>query len=194
MTILKGIFIVAGAAVLVAGGVFAWSSFNRAQIIVSHSRLTRLEVGLLNDTCEMCHRRESDFYRGNLKVRVARPAWKGPVACTDCHDFIRQEPVAQKCVECHTASYLIFLTEWTAGFDEEIALIAKKLKRAESALARAPREDVLVARAERLVNEARAGLDLVKRPVGAHHPDAARALLEVARQKAEKALAIAARR
>jgi len=120
MRILKGIFIVAGAAMLVAAGVFAWSAFNRAQIRVSHSRLTRLEVGLLNDTCEMCHRRESDFYRGNVKVSVARAAWKGPVTCTDCHDFIRQEPVAQKCVESHTASYLIFLAEWTAGFDEEM--------------------------------------------------------------------------
>jgi hypothetical protein len=194
MTILKGIFIVAGMAVLVAGGAFAWSSFNRAQNIVSHSRLTRLEVGLLNDTCEMCHRRESEFYRGNVKVSLARPAWKGPVTCTDCHDFIRKEPVAQKCVECHTASYLIYLTEWTTGFDEELALIDKKLKRAESALARAPREDVLVTRAKRLVKEAREGLDLVKRPIGAHHPDAARALLAVANQKAEKALAIAARR
>jgi len=48
MTILKGSFIVAGVAGLVAGGAFGWSSFNRAQTIVPHSRLTRLEVGLLN--------------------------------------------------------------------------------------------------------------------------------------------------
>lgn len=105
---------------LVAAGVFAWSSFNRAQIIASHSRLTRLEVGLLNDTCEMCHQRETKLYRGEVNtgpVRV-RQAWKGPVTCTDCHDFVSKAAVSQKCVECHTASYLIFLTEWTTGFDE----------------------------------------------------------------------------
>jgi hypothetical protein len=194
MTIPKGIFMVAGAAVLVAAGVFAWSSFNRAQIIVSHSRLTRLEVGLLNDTCEMCHWPESEFYRGQVKVSLARPDWKGPVTCTDCHDFVHKEPVAQKCVECHTTSYLLFLTEWTTGFDEEIALIAKRLQRAESALARAPREDVLVPRAKKLAKEAREALDLIKRGRGVHHPDAAHALLAVARQKAENALAIEARR
>lgn len=194
MTIPKGIFIVAGAAVLVAAGVFAWSSFNRAQIIVSHSRLTRLEVGLLNDTCEMCHRPESEFYRGNVKVSLARPDWKGPVTCTDCHDFVRKEPVAQKCVECHTTSYLAFLTEWSAGFGEEMALIAKKLKRAESALAAGPRGGVAVARAGRLVKEAREGLEVIRRAQGVHHPEAAQALLAVARQKAEKALDAIARR
>ena len=194
MTILKGSFIVAGVAGLVAGGAFAWSSFNRAQTMVSHSHLTRLDVGLLNETCEMCHRQESDFYRGNVKVSLARPAWKGPVTCTDCHDFVSKAAVSQKCVECHTASYLVLLTEWTRGFDEEVAMLAKKLKRAESALAIAPRGGVLAIRAGRLLKEARDGLELVKRAQGVHHPEAAQAILAVARQKAEKALDIVAHR
>jgi len=42
------------------------------------------------------------------------------------------------------------------------------------------------------VKEARAALDLVKGARGAHNPTAAEALLEVARRKAEEAMARAA--
>ena len=197
MTILKRVFLVGGAAALfaalVAGSVLAWFWWNRIQNKVSHRYLTKLEVGLLNDTCEMCHRPESEFYRGNVKISLARRVWKGPVTCTDCHDFVRNEAVSQKCVECHTASYLVFVTEWTTGFVEEMAFIAKKLERTESVLAAAPRGGLLVTRAARLVREARAELGLVQRAQGVHHPETAYALLAVARQKAEKALDIVAR-
>jgi len=159
-----------------------------AQDILSHGYLTRLEVGLLNDACEMCHRLETDLYRGNVGVRLARRAWKGPVTCTDCHDFAVNKTVSEKCVECHPPRYAAFLTEWGTGFDEEAALVQRKLERVESTLARVPRESVLARRAGRLMKEAREALDLVQRGRAAHHPEAAESLLLMARRKAGEAL------
>jgi hypothetical protein len=176
---------------LVGGGVLMWTESLGRQI--RHKIPHR---SLRNEQCKSCHRAETEFYRGDVKASLVRvkPAWKGPVTCTDCHDFALNQTVSQKCVECHTVSYLAFLTEWTIGFDEEVALIAEKLKRAKSALANAPREGLLVTRAERLMKEAQEALDLVKRGQGAHHPDASELLLVIARQKAQKAIEIAARR
>lgn len=187
------LLVVAVGAALVAGGAFAWRWWNRTQNIVSHAHLTRLEVGLLNDTCEMCHRPETQLYRGNVKTRPVRQAWKGPVTCTDCHDFVTKQPVSQKCVECHTPRYVVFLAEWGAGFDAEVGLIGKELKRAESALVGIPRNSLLARRADRLMKEAREALDLVKHGRGAHHPEAARLLLDVARRRATELFEIAAR-
>lgn len=193
MTIGITLLAVVGGALLVTGGAFAWRWWNRAQNLVSHGYLTRLEVGLLNDTCEICHRRETDLYRGNVRAHLARPAWKGPVTCTDCHDFALRRTVNQKCVECHTARYEAFLTEWKTGFDEEAALIGKRLKRIESSVATLPREGLLGRRAERLLREAREALDLVKQGRGAHHPEAAEALLVTARHRAKELLETVAR-
>jgi hypothetical protein len=181
------------AAMLVGGGILAWRWLNRTQNLVSHAQLTRLEAGLLNDTCEICHRRETELYRGNVKAHLARPAWKGPVTCTDCHDFALRRTVNEMCVECHTARYEAFLTEWKTRFDEEAALIGKRLKQIESGVASLPREGFLVRRAERLMKEAREALDLVKQGRGAHHPEAAEALLVLARHRAKELLETVAR-
>lgn len=184
---------VAGAMVfsMAGGGLLGWTANLGGQV-----RLRVPHANLRNELCESCHRAETEFYRGDPITSLVRmkPAWKGPVTCTDCHDFVLGQAVSQKCVECHTARYLAFLTEWTTGFDEEVALIAEKLKRAESALADAPREGMLVARAERLIRGAREALELVARGRGAHHPANAESLLGIARQKAQKAIEITARR
>lgn len=188
-----GIIAVMVAAVLVGGGASAWRWWNRMQNLVSHARLTRLEAGLLNETCEICHRRETELYRGNVRAQLVRRAWKGPVTCTDCHDFALKRTVSQKCVECHTAGYEVFLTEWTTGFDEEAAVIGRRLKQLEAAVAVLPREGFLVRRAERLMKEAREALDLVEQGRGAHHPEAADALLVIARRKERELLETVAR-
>jgi hypothetical protein len=184
---IPGWFLIVTLAVSIAGGaLMAWT--------VSLDGLKVPHRSLRGEYCESCHQQESEFYRGNVKVTLVGRTWKGPVTCIDCHDFIRKEGVGQKCIECHTTSYLVFLEEWTSGFDEERALIEKKVQRAESALAGGPGVDVVGARVEKLVRESREALERVRRGPGVHHPEAARALLTLARQKADRALDLSVRR
>jgi len=173
---------------LLIGGVGASFWFSRPQSTINHTLIT-------SNYCEMCHRPEAELYRGDVKIRLVgiRPSWKGPVTCNDCHDYILHQSMSQRCVECHSAPYLVFLTEWTTGFDEEMKLIANKLQRVESALAGAAPGNVLGIRAKRLLKETREILDFVKKGRAVHNPNVARALLTVARQKSEQALDAVAR-
>jgi hypothetical protein len=85
------------------------------------------------------------------------------------------------------------MTEWTAGFDKDTSRVSASLKRAEAALASLRRVGRQAADAEALVREARSTLDLVRRARAAHNPVLADALLETARQKAERAATQAGR-
>ncbi|MBI3456718.1 MAG: hypothetical protein HY002_13150 [Candidatus Rokubacteria bacterium] len=150
---------------------------------------------LQNDRCESCHRAQAAFYRGQAQtdlVKVEPNAMADAVPCTGCHDFTlkhSRQAVGQKCVGCHDASYAAFLGEWTTGLDEEAARVSAILRRAEATLAGARRAGRETGDADALVKEARRALSLVRGARGAHNPGVAAALLEVARQKAEAALA-----
>jgi hypothetical protein len=103
--------------------------------------------------------------------------------------------VAGKCAGCHDAAYTAFLDEWTAGFDKEATAVRDVLKRAETVLARQRGAGRPVAAdAAAAVTEARRALALVQKSRGVHNPPAAEALLQVARKKAEEALARSAPR
>jgi len=78
-------------------------------------------------------------------------------------------------------------------FDEEVALIRRKLARVESMRAGAPRGGLLARRAERLMKEAREALDFVERGRAAHHPEAAELLLLIAGRNARALLEAGAR-
>jgi hypothetical protein len=113
------------------------------------------------------------------------------VGCTGCHDWSgkhSRRAVAGKCTGCHDAAYSAFLDEWTAGFDKEAGAVRDILKRAESALARSGRGS-RAAEANGAVAQARQALLLVQKARGVHNPSAAEALLQIARKKAEEALA-----
>jgi hypothetical protein len=115
------------------------------------------------------------------------------VGCTGCHDWSKQhsrQAVAQQCVGCHDRSYTSFLAEWTSGLDKTAAESRRALGRAQAALARARSAGRKDPEAEALVKESRQALDLVQRARGVHNPAAAEALLEVAREKAQAALAL----
>ena len=153
-----------------------------------------------NDRCESCHRAQSAFYRGTVEgapATIEPNVMVDPVPCTGCHDFARKhsrQAVGQKCVGCHEPPYLALLEEWTAGFDKDAAQASAALRRAETVLDRARRAGQKTADADLLVKDARSALALVRQARGVHNPGAADALLELARQKAEEALALAGRR
>jgi hypothetical protein len=140
-----------------------------------------------NDRCESCHRVQSAFYRGTTKSALAKVGpnvMAGAVGCTGCHDMAKKhsrQAVGDTCVGCHDAAYTGFLTEWTAGTDQEIARTAAAVRRAE-ARARGGRA---TAEARAAVKEAGEALALVRRARPVHNPDAAAALLEAARKKVE---------
>ena len=152
-----------------------------------------------NERCESCHRAQGTFYRGQDKagpVQLEPNAMAGAVGCTGCHDWSRRhsrKAVAEKCAGCHDAAYTAFLDEWTAGFDKEAGAVRDILKRAETALARSGRGG-RAAEANGAVAEARQALLLVQKARGVHNPSAAEALLQIARKKAEEALARSAQR
>ena len=109
--------------------------------------------------------------------------------CTGCHDLARKhsrQAVGEKCVGCHDAAYTSFLGDWTTGLDQSTARASDAVRRAQAALGgRKPRD----ATADTLLRDAREALTLVQKARGAHNPAAAEVLLELARQKAEQALA-----
>lgn len=138
-----------------------------------------------NERCESCHRVQSAFYRGETKAGLAKA---GPnvmanvVGCTGCHDMAKKHSrgaVGEKCVGCHDAAYTSFLTEWTAGTDQDITKTAAAVRRAEGLGRRASAQD----RAD--VKEAREALALVRKARPIHNPEAAAALLEAARKKVD---------
>lgn len=147
-----------------------------------------------NERCESCHRAQSAFYRGQEKaspVQLEPNVMVNALGCTGCHDWSRKhsrKAVAEKCTSCHDAAYTSFLDEWTVGFDKEVSAVRDLLKRAETALARA-RRGGRTAGADGTVAEARKALLLVQNARGVHNPSAAEALLQIARKKAEEALA-----
>ena len=148
-----------------------------------------------NERCESCHRAQSAFYRGEVKttlVKLEPNVMADAVGCTSCHDWTKKHSrpaIAEKCVGCHDQSYVGFLTEWTTGQDKEGRSAVEAVKRAEQALARARRLGVKAPEAETLAREAREALGIVAKARRAHNPDAADALFQAARQKAEEAIA-----
>jgi hypothetical protein len=140
-----------------------------------------------NERCESCHRTQSAFYRGETKTSLAKTSpnvMVNAVGCTGCHDMAKKhsrQAVGEKCVGCHDAAYTSFLTEWTTGTDQEMAKTAAAVQRA-AASARGGRATPEV---RALVKEARDALALVRKARPVHNPEAASALLEVARRKVE---------
>jgi hypothetical protein len=150
-----------------------------------------------NDRCESCHRAQSAFYRGRVKTDLAAitpNVMAEVVGCTGCHDLSAKHSVravGQTCVGCHDQGYLAFMGEWTTELDKDVARAGQALKRAEAAVAGERRAGRRGGESERLAAEARRALDLVRKARGAHNPDAAQALVQAARTKAEAALAAA---
>jgi len=153
-----------------------------------------------NERCESCHRAQSAFYRGTLEtplVKLEPNVMANAVACAGCHDWSKKhsrQAVGEKCVGCHDKAYTSFLVEWTTGLDKAMAQAAQALKRAETSVARERRAGRKTAEAEGLVKEAREALALVQKTRGVHNPAGAEALLQVARERAEAALARSAQR
>ena len=143
-----------------------------------------------NERCEACHRAQSALYRGEVTsdlVKLEPNVMVNAVTCTGCHDMAKKHSrlaVGEKCVGCHDAGYVSFLTEWTASMDTELAKTSAAIARAETAI-RAGRG---APPARALVKEARDALALVRKARGVHNPAGAGTLLEAARQKAEAVL------
>jgi hypothetical protein len=146
-----------------------------------------------NERCESCHRAQAAFYRGQTEtapVKIEPNVMADAVPCTGCHDFTHKhsrQGVAAKCLGCHDRPYLALLSEWTVGFDHDAGRSAAALKAAEGRVLAARRAGRPTGDADTLLKEARSALTLVRRARGAHNPEAADALLELARRKAEEA-------
>jgi hypothetical protein len=147
-----------------------------------------------NDRCDSCHPAQAGFYRGTLKTDLAEVepnVMAAAVPCTGCHDLARKHSrrvVGQQCVSCHEPPYQALATEWTTGYDQDVARVAATLGRAAAAVASARRAGRALGEAPGLAAAARGALDLVRRARGVHNPGVADALIETARQKAEAAL------
>jgi len=147
-----------------------------------------------NARCESCHRAQAAFYHGKTKtdlVKIEPNVMAAAVTCTECHDLGKKhsrKAVGQQCLACHDEGYLSFVESWTVEFDGQVAEAAKAVKRAETALGKARRAKREVPGADALVKEAREALALVQGGRAVHNPDAADALLDAARRKAEAAL------
>ncbi len=148
-----------------------------------------------NERCESCHRRQAAFYRGEVKTDLAKikpNVMVAAVGCTGCHDLTKEhsrKAAGQQCLVCHDEAYMAFVEAWTTGFDEQMAQAATAIKRAEAALGKARRAGRQTSGADVLLKDAQRALALVKGGRGIHNPDAADALYETARRKAEEALA-----
>lgn len=148
-----------------------------------------------NGRCESCHRTQAAFYHGKTEtdlVKIEPNVMAAAVTCTGCHDLSKKhsrKAVGQQCLACHDEGYLGFVESWTVEFDGQMADATKAVKRAETALGKARRAKRDVPEADALVKEARQALALVQGARAVHNPDAAGALLEAARRKAEEALA-----
>lgn len=147
-----------------------------------------------NGRCESCHRAQAAFYQGKTKtdlVKIEPNVMAATVTCTGCHDLSKKhsrKAVGQQCLACHDEGYLTFVESWTVEFDGQVAEAAKAVKRAETALGKARRAKRDVPEADALVKEAREALAVVQGARAVHNPDAADALLETARRKAQEAL------
>ncbi len=153
-----------------------------------------------NERCESCHRAQSAFYRGTTETTLVKAepnVMANAVGCTGCHDWTAKhsrEAVSAKCVGCHDPAYKSFAGEWTVGLDKAKAQAAEAVRRAEAVLARNRRAGQKAPEAAALMKQAREALSLVERARGVHNPDAAEALLKVARDKADAALSRSAQR
>ncbi len=153
-----------------------------------------------NERCESCHSAQSAFYRGMAKtdlVKLEPNSMVNAVACTGCHDWSKKhsrKAVGEKCTGCHDPAYRSFLDEWTTGLDKEATAAREALTRADAALARGRRAGRQAPEAAALAKDARDALMLVQKARGVHNPAGAEALLQIARKKAEEALARSAQR
>ena len=141
-----------------------------------------------SERCESCHRVQSTFYRGTVTTGLAKATpnvMVNAVGCTGCHQMATKhsrQAVGAACVGCHDQAYTSFLDEWTKGADQEITRTAAAVQRAET-LVRGGRA---TAEARAGVKEARDALALVRKARPVHNPEAAAALLEAARRKADE--------
>jgi hypothetical protein len=153
-----------------------------------------------NERCESCHSAQSAFYRGETKtglVKLEPNSMVNAVACTGCHDWTKKhsrKAVGETCTGCHDPAYRTFLDEWTIGLDKETVAARDALNRADAALARERRAGRQAPEADALAKDAREALMLVQKGRGVHNPAGAEALLQIARKKAEEALARSAQR
>jgi hypothetical protein len=97
--------------------------------------------------------------------------------------------VREKCLGCHDAGYAKYIGQWTTALDTEALRVTAVLTRAEAGIARERGKRRQVGGAATLVQGARQALALVRNARGVHNPPASQALLQIARTKAEEALA-----
>ena len=149
-----------------------------------------------NDKCESCHARQASLYRGDLKTPLAKiepNVMAAAVPCTGCHDFEAKSwraVVADKCVGCHEPVYTALLSEWRAGFGDDIKRTADAIAKAQAAVTAARKAGRPAAEAEARLKEAREALALVRTARPAHNPLAADALLTAARHRAQEVAAL----
>jgi hypothetical protein len=156
--------------------------------------------GAENERCESCHRTQSAFFRGQVRtdlVKVEPNVMADAVTCTGCHDWSKKhsrQAVGEKCLGCHDAGYAKYIGQWTTALDTEAVRVTAVVTRADAAIAQERRKGRQVGDAATLVREARQALALVRNARGVHNPPASQALLQIARTKAEEALASTAAR
>lgn len=147
-----------------------------------------------NERCESCHQAQSALYRGQTTTSLATieaNSMAKAVECTGCHDWSHKRSrlsVREKCLGCHDASYAEVLPQWTTDLDKDARQASDAVARAEKRLAELRRRGHPENDAEASVKQARDALALVRKARGVHNPNAAHAVIDAARQRAEQAL------
>lgn len=112
------------------------------------------------------------------------------VDCSACHEDVKEVTTLSKlrdaCTNCHEEDFKIFVDDWQAETIERIAEVNALLKKAEPA--KTPEEKKLVSEAQTLLYYVRA--DGSK---GVHNPSYIFEMLNLAKEKAEKALRLKSR-
>jgi hypothetical protein len=147
--------------------------------------------------CTDCHGPQQKMIAGRVGFGIDEtPAMMVDLECEDCHVDLHGEnnrtATLTTCVDCHEEGYDEFVTEWQDDTQERVGelelSLAEFLQLMTTARPRGiPSADIAIA--EHAKNEALQNLEVVRndRSGGAHNPEAAEALLDVAAERIARA-------
>lgn len=130
--------------------------------------------------CARCHPRQSALYRGKLPasvgIRAEADSMAEAVACADCHDPTKPEPlktVSEACVACHEKKGAQDLEAWRAKVKADRERFALLADEADLALEGMKRHGAAVDALRKKVNAAKEGAEYFRRGREVHNMAAA---------------------
>ncbi len=140
--------------------------------------------------CTLCHTVQLNMNLGTGGIDIEdTPNYMYPdeATCTDCHleeNDYKMKPAV--CIDCHgDDSYGEIMTDWQNDTGAQMAEVGPRIKEVEAKIAEARRHGMNVEKAEKLFSEADFNYSMVVNDgtKGAHNPEYAPALLNMAKEK-----------